>query len=283
MEGTIKWRHHETNLDVCIMTDYSPTNGNIIPGSFVHVTRQHTEDGKNILSFTCEIYKHLQGIAYRQRLGEETENLYPDMSMTCMHCRYFENELENTYNTLQSGTTNLSWSLQEVKNSLQYMNDPIQLCGSVLEKGTTKFSVKGEDDTTQFIHITFQQNNCYAKCMGGLCGVELQAKKKLPLLHSITEMPNLCEHMKRIVRHIDHIKSFFPTYFNKDNDILPSGEMEEPVNNDDAGLIVKDGSFNIETGLWEYPTLSAHKQKEMMDEKLHNATQIHDKFATSGK
>ena len=119
--------------------------------------------------------------------------------------------------------------------------------------------------------------------MGGLCGVELQAKKKLPLLHSITETPNLCEHMKRIVKHIDHIKSFFPTYFNKDNDILPSGEMEEPVNNDNAGLIVKDGSFNIETGLWEYPALSAHKPKEMMDEKLHNVTQICDKFATSGK
>ena len=68
--------------------------------------------------------------------------------MTWMHCRFFENELENAYNTLQSGTTNLPWCLEEVKNSLQYMNDPIQLCGNVLEKGTTKFSVKGEDDTT---------------------------------------------------------------------------------------------------------------------------------------
>ena len=96
-------------------------------------------------------------------------------------------------------------------------------------------------------------------------------------------MPNLCEHMKRIVKHIDHIKSFFPTYFNKDNDILPSRETEEPVNNDDAGLIVKDGSFNIETSLWEYPALAAHKPKEMIDEKLHNATQIRDKFATSGE
>ena len=59
--------------------------------------------------------------------------------------------------------------------------------------------------------------------------------------------------------------------------------MEELVNNDDAGLIVKDGNFNIETGLWEYPAVSTHKPKEMMDQKLHNATQIRDKFATSGK
>ena len=101
--------------------------------------------------------------------------------------------------------------------------------------------------------------------------------------HSITETPNLCEHMKRIVSHIDHIKSFFPSYFNKDNDILPSGEMEEAVNNDDAGIIVKDGSFNTETGLWEYLALPPHKPKDMMDKKLHSATQICDKFATSEK
>ena len=89
--------------------------------------------------------------------------------------------------------------------------------------------------------------------------------------------------MKRIVNHIDHIKSFFPSYFNKDNDILPSGEMEEAVNNDDAWIIVKDGCFNTETGLWEYSALSTHEPKDMMDEKLHSATQICDKFATSGK
>ena len=113
--------------------------------------------------------------------------------------------------------------------------------------------------------------------------MELQAKKKLPRLHSITETPNLCQHMKRIVNHIDHIKSFFPTYFNSDKEILHSREMEEPVNNDDAGLIIKQGSFNKDTGLWDYPALSSDKPKEMMDQKLHNATQICDKFATSGK
>ena len=38
LEGIIKWRHHDTQKDVCIITDYNPTNGNIVPGSFVHVT-----------------------------------------------------------------------------------------------------------------------------------------------------------------------------------------------------------------------------------------------------
>ena len=38
LEGIIKWRHHDTKKDVCIITDYNPTNGNIVPGSYIHVT-----------------------------------------------------------------------------------------------------------------------------------------------------------------------------------------------------------------------------------------------------
>ena len=283
MDGVIKWWHHDENSDVCIMTDYSSTNGNIIPSSFVHVTRQYNSQCKNIISCTCEIYKHLQGIAYNQHLGGENEELFPDTTMTCMHCRYFQNELDEAYTKLQMYNTNLPWALQEVNNFLQYMNDPVQLSGSVLEKGTTKFFVKGNDSSISFVHITFQQNKCYAKCMGGMCSVELQGKKKLPRLHPITETPNLCPHMKTIVQHIDHVKSFFPWYFDENSEILPHGEMEDPVNTDDAWLIVKDGNFNTDTGLWEYPAYSTHQPKTMMNEDLITATQIRDKFATSGK
>ena len=283
MEGGIKWRHHDRNSDVCIMTDYSATNGNIIPSSFVHVTRQYDVQGNNIISCTCEIYKHLQGIAYHQHRGEDNEELYPDTTMTCMHCRYFQDELDKAYTSLQNVNTNLPWALEQVHNSLQYMNDAIQLSGSVIEKGTTKFSVKGDDSTLTFVHITFQQNKCYAKCMGGICSVELQAKKKLPRLHAITETPNLCPHMKKIVQHIDHVKSFFPWHFNESNEILPATQMEEPVNTEDAGLVVSGGNFNKETGLWDYPAFSTHKPKTMMDQQLITATQIRDKFATSGK
>ena len=40
MEGILRWRHHDESLDICVMTDYNPVNGNIVPGSFVHVTKQ---------------------------------------------------------------------------------------------------------------------------------------------------------------------------------------------------------------------------------------------------
>ena len=283
LEGSIKWRHHDPTKDICILTNYNATNGNLIPSSFVHVTREYNSEMKSILSCTCEIYNHLKGVAYTQNLGEEGEDLCPDNNMTCMHCRYFGEELEKAYDSLQVQNTNLPWALNEINASLQYMNDPIQLAGNVLEKGTTKFSVKGEDSSLSFVNITFQQNKCYAKCSGGLCSVDLQAKKKLPRLHSITETPNLCPHMKRIVQHIDHIKSFFPWHFETADEILPHGQMQDPVNNEDAGISVKDGNFNVETGLWEYQAVSTHKPKRMMDTDLIAATEVRDKFATSGK
>ena len=195
LEGIIKWRHHDTKKDVCIITDYNPTNGNIVPGSYVHVTRQFDFEGNSLISCTCDIYKHLRSVAYSQNLGEQNEELFPDSTITCMHCRYFSDELDKAYDTLQRHNTKLPWALKQVQDSLQFMNTPIQLTGNVLERGTTKFSVKGEDDTVEFVHITFQQGKCYAKCLGGICSVELQAKKKLPPLHPITSTPNLCLHM----------------------------------------------------------------------------------------
>ena len=53
MEATLKWQHHENELEICIMTDYNAVNGNIIPGSFVHVTKQGDGTGSYFISCTC--------------------------------------------------------------------------------------------------------------------------------------------------------------------------------------------------------------------------------------
>ena len=282
LEGMIKWRHHDENKDVCIITDYNPTNGNLVPGSYVHVTRQFDFDGNPIISCTCDIYKHLRSVAYNQQTPAQNEQLFPDTKMTCMHCRYFSEELEEAYTTLQNHNTNLPWSLKQVNDSLQFMNSPIQLTGNVIQRGTTKFSVKGEDDSVEFVHITFQQGKCYAKCLGGICSVELQAKKKLPRLHAITSTPNLCLHMKKIVADIDNIKGYFPWHFSA-SDINVSNETDEPVNTDDAGLNPPEATFNTETGLWHYAALTDHKPKEMFNPDLVQHTELRNKFATSGE
>ena len=283
MEGCIKWRHHDESTDVCIMSDYNSTNGNIMPSSFVHVTSEMTHGGPNIVSCTCEIYKHLQGIAYHQNLGPATEDLYPDITMTCMHCRYFSEELKNAYDTVMQGNADLPWALQEIHDSLQHMNSPIQLAGSVIPRGTTKFSVKGEGKSIAFVNITFQQEKCYAKCTGGICSIELQGKKRIPRLHAITETPNLCGHMKAIVADIEYIKDFFPWHFKSTEEILHNEAQNEEVNTDDLGLKATQINFDVESGLWDYPAVTKHKPKQMRDPDLTKHTELRNKFSTSGK
>ena len=162
------------------------------------------------------------------------------------------------------------------------MNTPIQLTGNVLERGTTKFSVKGEDDTVEFVHITFQQGKCYAKCLGGICSVELQAKKKLPRLYPITATPNLCLHMQQILSQIENIKEYFPWHFTA-SEINVLKEPDEQLNTDDTGLNPPEASFNKETGLWHYPAVTDHKPKEMFNPDLVTHTELRNKFATSGE
>ena len=147
---------------------------------------------------------------------------------------------------------------------------------------TTKFSVKGEHDTVEFVHITFQQGKCYAKCLGGICSVEPQAKKKLPRLHPITATPNLCLHMQQILSQIENIKEYFPWHFTA-SEINVSKEPEEQLNTDDTGLNPPEASFNKETDLWHYPAVTDHKPKEMFNPDLVTHTELRNKFATSGE
>ena len=73
------------------------------------------------------------------------------------------------------------------------------------------------------------------------------------------------------------MKSFFPEHFNsEEGNVLVGSEVQEKQNNDDIGIgkTIQEGIFNLETGLWNYPSLSDHKPTEMMDQNLVNHTQI---------
>ena len=166
--------------------------------------------------------------------------------MTCMHCRYFSEELDDAYGKLVHQNTNLPWARQQVNDSFQYMNSPIQLVWNVFPKGTRTFSVKGEDENLSFVNITFTNGKCYVKCTG-VCSIDLKGKKKIPRVLEITETPNLCSHMEEIVKDIDNIKGFFPSYFEFGNEINPN-QPKEQINNDQE-LNPPDCSFNVETGL----------------------------------
>ena len=68
----------------------------------------------------------------------------------------------------------------------------------------------------------------------------------------------------------DSVKGFFPDFFLQQEDNL-SVIPDDLVNKDDVNIESQvSGKFNIETGLWDYPALSKHKPKEMMDPQLVN-------------
>ena len=135
--GMIKWHHSEKGRNVCVMNDYS-INRHLIPNSFIHVSSDIMDDDSPIIRCTCEIYNFIQIVEIEQ----ETEIL-PDTS--CMYCRFFSEHLLNAYELINEGQANIPRSLQIVKSSIQFMNDPVVLLGDVLCTGTTEYSVKGND------------------------------------------------------------------------------------------------------------------------------------------
>ena len=131
-DGIIKWRQHTNEIDVCIMSDYNPTTGHLLPQSFVHVYAMKCENAQPIFRCTCQIYNLIERAENQDTPLWPDEHNVPDDSLTCMHCRFFNHHLMNAYEKLQHQNTNLSTALSMVQESLQYMNDEILLLGNVL-------------------------------------------------------------------------------------------------------------------------------------------------------
>ena len=144
-EGSIKWRQHQTNVDICVMNAYNPTTGFLMPQSFVHVSCTN-ENGNLFLRCTCRIYDIIQRAAKQETPLSPGEEFVPDSSLTCMHCRFYKDHLNNAYERISSEPQgHLLRALHMVHESLQYMNDTVQLVGSVIDQGTTRFSCEGKE------------------------------------------------------------------------------------------------------------------------------------------
>ena len=75
---------------------------------------------------------------------------------------------------------------------------------------------------------------------------------------------HVCSHLCTMFVNWDSVKGFFPDFFLQQEDHLSI--IPDPVNKDDVNIESQvSGKFYIETGLWNYPVLSKHKPKEMMD------------------
>ena len=78
------------------MNDYNLTTGYLMPQSFVHVSCTN-EDGNLFLRYTCRIYDIIQRAAKQETPLSSGEEFVPNFSLTCMHCRFYKDHLNNAY------------------------------------------------------------------------------------------------------------------------------------------------------------------------------------------
>ena len=268
-EGSIKWRQHQTNVDICVMNDYNLTTGYLMPQSFVHVSCTN-ENGNLFLRCTCRIYDIIQRAAKQETPLSPGEEFVSDSSFTCMHCRFYKDHLNNAYERISSEPQgNLLRALRMVHESLQYMNDPVQLVGSVIDQGTTRFSCQGKESYS-LIHISFYNKICQVKCMDGICAANFKNRENITRRDPDQEATKMCSHLRTLFSHFGYVKGFFPDYFTDSIDEIEEEEQfvvgppdSDAVNNDDANLPRSlAGHFDIASGLWKYPALSSHKPKK---------------------
>ena len=287
-EGIIRWRLHKSNTDICIINDYNPNTGYLMPQSFTHVSCTN-EDGNQYLRCSCRIYDIIQRAAKQQAPLSPGEEFVPDSTMTCMHCWFFKDHLVNAYEIISSQPQgNLPRALFMVNESLQYMNDPVQLVGNVIDQGTTRFSCQGKE-AHSLVHLSFYNSVCQVKCMDGVCAANFKNRKNITRRDPDHEATKMCSHLKTLFTHFGYVKSFFPDYFTdnteiEEEEIIVGGPDNEVVNNEDANLPKNiKGHFDVSSGLWKYPSLSTQKPKEMMDPEIVNATQQRNDYITSQK
>ena len=298
-EGIIRWRLHEGNWDICVMTDINSSTGALVPNAFAHVSCKKSSLGEILLRCSCAIYNLIQRAAHQGvELCPEEEGIL-DENLTCMHCRFFREYLMDAYEKLGRQNTGLSRVMSKVQESLQYMNNPVQLLGGVYETSTTKFSVKGRDNYS-VIHLSFLHGKCYVKCMEALCAVKMQNRKKLakePDVNrlSMKDKRYLCPHLLTLYGQLPYVQSFFPGHFEVEDGTPQPEEEEEEVsqefllmgpaedmNTDDANVADgMEGNFNLQTGLWEYKSHSKHIPHDMKDPLLVENTQMRNDVVRS--
>jgi hypothetical protein len=289
-DGVIHWRQHSGDTDVVALNDYCMSSGDFLPSSFVHVT-SHTNDidpEKPLLKCSCQIYNEIQNATVSNIQLDPDEEVYLDPAkLTCMHCRFYQDQLKDIPNQQLEGGDLSSNLLSKVKETWSNLGEPVIVIGSVLPHTCTKLSVVGEDGGNYaFIHITFEKGICYAKCQNGKCQAQLRNKKKIPKSLDIRSVPrSSCQHLHNLMLNIEYTRSLFPDHFNNSEDDphpFPQGGGED-INtlDEEVRSIPASVSFDTIKGLWVPNSLSKHKPMSMTDPVLvsktaHRITYIKD-------
>lgn len=272
-EGVVQFRHLSPGEAVVCLNDYCPDTGRFLPLSFVHLTVRIVEGGGFGFHCTCRTHKDLLACALGNISLREGEEPVLDDTFNCLHVRYYQKFLSNCFEDLRASTT--TGVHRQVRDTLHLVHDPIVILGPCDVKGATKLSVKGQEEgDLAFVHITFQNKSCFARCMVGLCGSRNQNRKKIPRVQDVNEKLH-CPHLNTLSAGIEILHDEFPGYFAVSEEGLldEEGEESEEVNMENMDDIelrtVKDTiSFDVDSSRWKSSSLCQHVPMQMDDPLL---------------
>ena len=166
-----------TNSKTYNLSDYDPSTGVPTPISYAHVKcilLQDCNQEKPLVICKCKAYNAIKcaGLSNDDQCCADEDTVL-DSSMTCMHCRFYTDNLHQFQGSLHDIQSS-SLLTQKVKASLQTLNNLVVLSGLQNQYGTTKLSVSSEDSLGT-IHITFQNGGrlCFANCQNSDCQAKM--------------------------------------------------------------------------------------------------------------
>ena len=160
------------------MNDINPSTGLLIPQSFVHVTCLSNLGVEPVIKCSCGIFNLIQRAGHQEVHLWPGEELIPDSTLTCMHCRFYHEYLLNAHQDIYNKDTPLTRPISMVKDSLEEMENEVQLIGSVILPAATKFSIKGFDSYS-VVNVSFHHEKCFVIYTDGICSAHMKNKRNV--------------------------------------------------------------------------------------------------------
>lgn len=280
-DGSIQVRVLSDTSCIIAMNDYCNTTGKVLPLKFVHVTCLTDEDEPPKVRCSCPMYTRMQGVAMRKaNLDADDENTFLASDFTCMHCLFYLDFIHSHRFDVLNPAVVGSQVINRMRDTLEYLNQPVALLGIANPSTTTKLSVLSDNNNCSIVHVHFTPKNCFANCKQGMCQAKL-AKHRIPITLSRSlgdekTLALLCSHMKTLGQNLGIFNKLFPEYFTPENPEVPEAGVDDLVeptpqdlqNVEDflCGGVQPLVSFDIETGLWDSTCFSKYIPTQDMED-----------------
>ncbi|KAL4240007.1 hypothetical protein ACF0H5_000802 [Mactra antiquata] len=252
---------------ICILNDYSETDGSFRPNDYVFTQRSKLEIG-DYYYCSCAIYRTLLDINGAQSNSHLSVLEYSDPNnVTCLHCKFLkEKVMPNLSPDSNASTTRIQ---QFIQSALRDLGSNVIDLGKQTNSSTRKFSVLADgEDHPSFVHIYFNKrlNRNIISCLNGRCKSLRGHKKKADSFLTA----DVCKHLS-IMKTKTHLFNDLIGIDDNNNNCVEEDSFELidesscPSNEPIANIV---GEFNEDTGLWDYNCVSKHSPVENGCKKL---------------